>query len=277
MVSCVERKTAIDAWTSVGHAHITKRPYTSDALSSARCFAPQADNTFEVRSYQGEFYTGSFNGWEALDYQGLLKSTPIEELVSRYQTCFPYLTTRIPEGLASTLYAQPRLSMSGDVTDIDPQWQTWARGTCTLVNLGASDPHRILTTETAMVPDTPASTSTANAEAIATPTITVLPAAKPASPAQVTKDHSSTYATNSDSDPSPTLKCQYIIIVTLHLVDPVTTLDAEYLALLSIGKKPSPLAPNPLYELATAKIASAIDSSPIPAVNTPVNPQAPSS
>ena len=277
MVSCVESKKGYFAWKSTGHAYDTKRPYSSEALSSARCFAPKADNLFDARSYQGELYSGIFNSWEALDYQGLLKSTPAEELVSRYQTCFPHLTTRIPEGLASALYAQPRLSMPGDVTDIDPQWQTWARGTCTPVNLGASDPPYILTRATAMVPNTPASTSTTNAETSDIPTFTVLPAANLASPAQVTKQHSSMYATNSDSDPESTSKTPSVVVVTLPVVDPVTTLDPDDSALIRMGKNPSPVVPNPIYELATAKFVLTIVSSPIPAANAPADPQAPSS
>ena len=279
-VSCVTTLMAADAWTKTGRVYNTIRPYAPDALSSARCLAPAQDGVVLGFIHNGDFLTGIFNGWEALHYQGLRTPPPSEELISRYQTCFPQLSTNLVREIAAELYANPRLSIPGDVTDIDPLWQIWGGGTCTPVGLGAIDPPRVLRSASAMATDSMPPTAFFDTVSIPTSIIPASPAARPTNVAEMTRpqntptDHPSIYASNSDLEPiSSTKELVSIIAIKTLVLDPITTIDPNDPALVGVGKYSRAKPPGPIYESAMERQLPGQSPGPTPEGNSQM-PQA---
>ena len=259
-VSCVTTMIAASAWSPMGPALTTIRPYEAKALSTAKCFAPRQDgmNLGYFNSSDNSFLSGIFNGWDAVDYQDFISIPPEEKVISRYQTCFPQLTTRLGVDIAMNMYTAPRLSIPGDVTDIDPLWKSWGRGTCTPIGLGAADPPQVLRTKTAMLSLSASPTVSANAGSGVTSVVSALPAAAPTD--GVTAIRTSMDAIESpmtgienpdqilDSDSTKT--SAFLATSITPIIDPVSTLDPNDPGLEGNGKSSAPNLPNPIYESA---------------------------
>ena len=148
--SCV---ALLNSQTQVGPEYTVTRAYAPDALSSAICVAPDSEGMGIAYYFNGPgppgYFQGIFNGWAAINYAELANPPPDSILLSRYQTCF---SNPIGTAFASQLFATPQLSFPPDVTDIDPEWETWGAGTCTPVDLGVMDPPRALGSATALGP-----------------------------------------------------------------------------------------------------------------------------
>ena len=148
--SCV---ALLNSQTQVGPEYTVTRAYAPDALSSARCVAPGSEGMGIAYYFNGPgppgYFQGIFNGWQAIDYAELANPPPDSVLLSRYQSCF---SNPIGSVFASHMFATPQLSFPPDVTDIDPEWQTWGAGTCTPIDLGVMDPPRALGSATAIGP-----------------------------------------------------------------------------------------------------------------------------
>lgn len=282
-ISCVTTNIAAHAWTQMGPAHTTVRAYAPDALSSAKCVAPNQDGLAIGFNYQNKFLGGIFNGWEALDYQGLLTPPPVERLISKYQSCFPQISTKIPGVLASYMYASPRLSIPGDVTDIEPMWQTWGGGTCTPVGLGAFDPPRALTKKSTMITNSPEPTTAADSKASSITNIQALPAAAPTSFTDVTKTNDgaagnpSILGEGSGLVSSSTINAEVgspsLVTIATPVIDPVTTVDPNDPAFVVIGKDSKSKPANPVYQPPVNQVTSDQVRSPTPAVFPQANPQ----
>ncbi len=148
--SCV---ALLNSQTQVGPEYTVTRAYAPDALSSARCVAPGSEGMGIAYYFNGHgppgYFQGICNGWEAIDYAELANPPPGSVLLSRYQSCF---SNPIGSVFASQMFATPQLSFPPDVTDIDPEWQTWGAGTCTPIDLGVMDPPRVLGSASALGP-----------------------------------------------------------------------------------------------------------------------------
>ena len=148
--SCV---ALVNSQTQVGPEYTVTRAYAPDALSSARCVAPGSEGMGLAYYFNGPgppgYFQGIFNGWEAINYAELANPPPDSILLSRYQSCF---SNPIGSVFASQMFATPQLSFPPDVTDIDPEWQTWGAGTCTPIDLGVMDPPRALGSASALGP-----------------------------------------------------------------------------------------------------------------------------
>lgn len=148
--SCV---ALLNSQTQVGPEYTVTRAYAPDALSSARCVAPGSEGMGIAYYFNGPgppgYFQGIFNGWEAINYAELANPPPDSVLLSRYQSCF---SNPIGSVFASQMFATPQLSFPPDVTDIDPEWETWGAGTCTPIDLGVMDPPRALGSATALGP-----------------------------------------------------------------------------------------------------------------------------
>ena len=148
--SCV---ALLNSQTQVGPEYTVTRAYAPDALSSAICVAPDSEGMGIAYYFNGpgppRYFQGIFNGWAAINYAELANPPPDSVLLLRYQTCF---SNAIGTAFASQLFATPQLSFPPDVTDIDPEWETWGAGTCTPVDLGVMDPPRALGSATALGP-----------------------------------------------------------------------------------------------------------------------------
>ena len=259
-VSCVTTMIAASAWSPMGPALTTIRPYEAKALSTAKCFAPRQDgmNLGYFNSSDNSFLSGIFNGWDAVDYQDLLSIPPEEKVISRYQTCFPQLTTRLGGDIAMNMYTAPRLSIPGDVTDIDPTWRSWGRGTCTPIGLGAADPPRVLKTKTAMVSISASPTVSANGGSGVTSIIPALPAAAATDGVTATRtsmdpiESPTNGIENPDQilDSDSTKTSAFLATSITPIIDPVSTLDPNDPSLEGNGKSSAPNLPNPIYESA---------------------------
>lgn len=176
------------SFNQIGDIYTVTRAYAPEALSTARCVAPDSEGMGIAFGVTGggtsNYFQGIFNGWEAIDYAGLDNPPSPEELQSRYQTCFPSFSGSIGADFAAGLYTKPQLSFPPDVTDIDPIWETWGGGTCTPVALGVYDPPRALGKATALAGD-PGSEApvTAVADSGTQSTAAAAPAATASNPA----------------------------------------------------------------------------------------------
>ena len=145
------------SWRSIGDLYTVTRAYDPAALSTARCVAPGSEGMGIAFYFNGPgppgYFQGIFNGWEQVDYAGLMNPPSPEQLVERYQSCFPDHTEPLGAAFAQGLYTAPQLSFPADVTDIDPEWETWGMGTCTPIALGIYDPPRALNKATALAGD----------------------------------------------------------------------------------------------------------------------------
>ena len=148
--SCV---ALLNSQTQVGPEYTVTRAYAPDALSTARCVAPGSEGMGIAYYFNGPgppgYFQGIFNGWEAINYAELANPPPASVLLSRYQSCF---NNPIGSLFASQMFVTPQLSFPSDVTNIDPEWQTWGDGTCTPIGLGVIDPPRTLGSATALGP-----------------------------------------------------------------------------------------------------------------------------
>ena len=148
--SCV---ALLNSQTQVGPEYTVTRAYAPDALSSAICVAPGSEGEGIAYYFNGPgppgYFQGIFNGWRAINYAELANPPPDSVLLSRYQSCF---SNPIGSLFASQMFATPQLSFPPDVTDIDPEWETWGAGTCTPIDLGVMDPPRALGSATALGP-----------------------------------------------------------------------------------------------------------------------------
>ena len=148
--SCV---ALLNSQTQVGPEYTVTRAYAPDALSTARCVAPGSEGMGIAYYFNGPgppgYFQGIFNGWEAINFAELANPPPASVLLSRYQSCFDH---PIGSLFASQMFVTPQLSFPADVTDIDPEWQTWGGGTCTPIGLGVIDPPRALGSASALGP-----------------------------------------------------------------------------------------------------------------------------
>ena len=148
--SCV---ALLNSQTQVGPEYTVTRAYAPDALSTARCVAPGSEGMGIAYYFNGPgppgYFQGIFNGWEAINFAELANPPPASVLLSRYQSCFDH---PIGSLFASQMFVTPQFSFPADVTDIDPEWQTWGGGTCTPIGLGVIDPPRALGSASALGP-----------------------------------------------------------------------------------------------------------------------------
>ena len=136
--------------------HVT-RAYAPEALSTAKCMINrEGAGLGYCISPVGEpieaqdCFQGQDEGWQRINYKDLYAPPPTSVMLSVKQKCFTGNT--IASDFAAMLYAKPQLSMPPDVTDIDPVFHSWGGGTCTVGNLGVSDPPRALGEATALGP-----------------------------------------------------------------------------------------------------------------------------
>lgn len=133
------------------------RAYAPEALSTAKCMINrEGAGLGYCISPVGEpiepqdCFQGQDEGWQRINYKDLYAPPPTSVMLSVKQKCFTGNT--IASDFAAMLYAKPQLSMPPDVTDIDPVFHSWGGGTCTVGNLGVSDPPRALGEATALGP-----------------------------------------------------------------------------------------------------------------------------
>ena len=151
------------------------RAYAPEALSTAKCMINrEGAGLGYCISPVGEpieaqdCFQGQDEGWQRINYKDLYAPPPTSVMLSVKQKCFTGNT--IASDFAAMLYAKPQLSMPPDVTDIDPVFHSWGGGTCTVGNLGVSDPPRALGEATALGPAVQQQPVTPAAEFGPTPT-----------------------------------------------------------------------------------------------------------
>ena len=270
--SCV---ALVNSQTQVGPEYTITRAYAPDALSTARCVAPGSEGMGIAYYFNGPgppgYFQGIFNGWEAINYAELANPPPASVLLSRYQSCFD---NPIGSNFASQMFVTPQLSFPGDVTDIDPEWQTWGAGTCTQIGLGVVDPPRILGSASALGPGvvTAAQDPDVTAAGAAAPGITASPYYARPSPLH----HAPSFLLHGPAlvNPSPSIAPSLAPVNPAVIApgsDPVPSADPDNESPAEMSLLSQALDPSPTPQGAATPLPQAV-AAPQPQAAPPNNP-----